>query len=318
MRRRLGTCATGPAEKPNLRVQLGRLTLKNPVLLASGVFGYGDEFMGLAPYGELGALVLKTVTQEPRAGNPPACRTAETPSGMVNAIGLENVGVEAFIRDKLPVALSYGTDIIASIAGETPEEFAACAKALDGTGVSAVEINISCPNVAKGGMSFGVDAQASAAVVAAVRGATRKPIIPKLTPNAADISAVASACEKAGADAISLVNTYPAMVIDIESRCPVLAANTGGLSGPAIRPMAVLRVFQVARAVGVPVIGMGGIWNAADALEFIIAGASAVAIGTALYADPAAGHRVLAGIRDYLVGHEIGAVSDLVGSVQLR
>jgi len=306
------------AGKPELRVRIGPLTLRNPVMVASGVFGYGDEFLGLAPYGELGALVLKTITREPRAGNPPACRTAETPSGMVNAIGLENVGLDAFIREKLPVALSYGTEVIASIAGETPEEFAACAEALDATGVAAIEVNISCPNVARGGMAFGVDAQASAEVVAAVRAATRKPVIPKLTPNAPDICAVATACQQAGADAVSLVNTYPAMVIDTESRRPVLAANTGGLSGPAIRPMAVLRVFQVARAVGVPVIGMGGIWNASDALEFMLAGASAVAVGTALYADPAAGHGVLAGIRDYLTRHGVGAVCDLVGSVRLH
>jgi dihydroorotate dehydrogenase (NAD+) catalytic subunit len=312
---------SNPTQPPDLSVHIGPLTLRNPVMVASGVFGYGDEFLGLAPYGELGALVLKTITPRPRPGNPPACRTAETPSGMVNAIGLENVGLEAFIRDKLPVALAYGTHVIASIAGDTPGEFAACAAALHKTAVAALEINISCPNLAKGGMAFGVDAQASAEVVSAVRGATGKPVIAKLTPNAPDICAVALACAQAGADGLSLVNTYPAMVIDVESRCPVLGANTGGLSGPAIRPLAVLRVFQVSRAlagVNTAVIGMGGIWNASDALEFILAGASAVAVGTALYADPASGHRILRGIRDYLSRHGVGAVSDLVGSVQLR
>jgi len=303
---------------PDLSVRLGALHLKNPVLIASGVFGYGEEFAGLAPYGELGAVTLKTVTLEPRQGNPPACRTAETPAGMVNAIGLENVGVEAFLRDKLPGALAYGTEIIASIAGETPEEFAACARRLDGSPVGAIELNISCPNVKSGGMAFGQDPAASAEVVATVRGATAKPIIAKLTPNVTDIAAVAVACERAGADALSLVNTFSAMVIDVERRCPILAANTGGLSGPAIRPAAVYRVFQVAQAVKVPIVGMGGIWNASDALEFLLAGATAVAVGTALYADPAAGNRVLHGIEDYLVRHAIPRVTDLVGAVRLH
>jgi dihydroorotate dehydrogenase (NAD+) catalytic subunit len=301
---------------PDLTVRIGAMEMKNPVMLASGIFGYGDEFMGLAPYGELGALVLKTVTLFPRAGNPPASRTAETPAGLVNAIGLENVGLEAFLRDKLPVALSYGTHIVASIAGDTAQEFADCARALDRAGVSALEVNISCPNVKQGGMAFGVDAQASADVVAAVRAATSLPIIAKLTPNVTDVAAVAAACERSGADAVSLTNTFSAMVIDPETRRPLLAAGTGGLSGPAIRPAAVYRVREVAARVRVPVIGMGGIWNASDALEFLIAGASAVAVGTALYADPEAGHRVLRGIRGYLERHGIATVSDLVGSLR--
>jgi dihydroorotate dehydrogenase (NAD+) catalytic subunit len=302
----------------DLTVRLGPLTLKNPVLLASGIFGYGDEFAGLADYSQLGALVLKTITREPRAGNPPACRTAETPAGMVNAIGLENVGLEAFLRDKLPLALAHDTALIASIAGDTPEDFAHCAAALDSTPLAALEINISCPNVKHGGMAFGVSPEASAEVVSAVRAATTKPIIAKLTPNVTDITAIAAACQRAGADALSLTNTFSAMVIDIHTRRPVLASNTGGLSGPAIRPAAVYRVFQVARAVDLPVIGMGGIWNASDALEFILAGASAVAIGTALYADPAVGHRVLAGLRDYLERHRLAAITDLVGSLTLH
>ncbi len=310
--------ASGTVSGPDLSVQIGSLTLKNPVMVASGIFGYGDEFRGLADYGELGALVLKTVTREPRPGNPPASRTVETPAGMVNAIGLENVGVEALVEEKLPLALSYGTAVIASIAGDTPEDFAACAEILDDTPVSAIEINISCPNVRKGGMAFGVDAWASAQVVRAVRPATRKPLIAKLTPNVTDICAIARACAAAGADAVSLVNTFSAMVVDVETRRPVLAANTGGLSGPAIRPAAVLRTFQVARAVSAPVIGMGGIWNASDALEFIIAGASAVAVGTVLFADPAAGNRVLAGIREYLVRHRLDSLQELVGSITLR
>ena len=303
---------------PDLTTRIGAMTMKNPVMIASGVFGYGDEFLGLAPYGELGALVLKTVTLEPRRGNPPACRTAETPAGMVNAIGLENVGIEAFVRDKLPAALTYGTNLIASIAGETAEDFAACARILETAPVAALELNISCPNVKSGGMAFGIDPEASAAVVAAVKAASGKPIIAKLTPNVTDIVTVARACEAAGADAISLTNTFAAMVIDVERQCPLLAANTGGLSGPAIRPAAVFRVFYVARAVQVPVVGLGGIWNASDALEFILAGASAVAVGTALYADPEAAHRVVTGIADYLVRHGVPRVSDLVGRVRLR
>ena len=310
--------APGHMTAPDLAVNIGALTLKNPVMLASGVFGYGDEFMGLADYGELGALVLKTITPNPRPGSPSASRTAETPAGMVNAIGLENVGLEAFIEEKLPIALSYGTAVIASIAGDTPEEFAACARRLDGCAVAAIEINISCPNVKQGGMAFGVDAKASGEVVRSVRAATGKPIIAKLTPNVTDIGSIASTCQKAGADALSLTNTISAMVINVETRRPVLAANTGGLSGPAIRPAAVLRVFQVARAVDIPVIGMGGIWNSHDALEFIIAGASAVAIGTALYADPEVGSRVLAGIREYLARHGLATVRELVGSIALH
>jgi dihydroorotate dehydrogenase (NAD+) catalytic subunit len=302
---------------PDLTVRIGPMTMKNPVMIASGIFGYGDEFAGLADYGELGALVLKTITREPRPGNPPAHRTVETPAGMVNAIGLENIGLDAFLRDKLPTALEYGTNIVASIAGDTPGDFAHCARALDATQVAAIEINISCPNVRKGGMAFGVDAEASAEVVSAVRAATRKPIIAKLTPNVTDIAAVAVACERAGANAISLINTFSAMVIDVETRRPLLAAGTGGLSGPAIRPAAVYRVYQVAQAVELPAIGMGGIWNANDAIEFILAGASAVAVGTALYADPTAAHRVFSGIRAYLEKHNVATVTELVGSVQL-
>jgi dihydroorotate dehydrogenase (NAD+) catalytic subunit len=290
------------------------MTLKNPVLVASGIFGYGDEFMGLADYGELGALVLKTVTKHPRPGNPPASRTAETPAGMVNAIGMENVGIEAFLRDKLPVALAYGTNIVASIAGDTPDDFGYCAALLDSSQVAAIEINISCPNVKQGGMAFGVDASSSAEVVSTVRAATKKPIIAKLTPNVTEIAPIALACEAAGADAISLVNTFSAMVIDVERRRPLLAAGMGGLSGPAIRPAAVYRVYQVAKVVKVPVIGMGGIWNANDALEFILAGASAVTVGTALYADPAAGNRVLAGIREYCLRHDLATLTPLIGA----
>jgi len=293
------------------------MSMKNPVMVASGVFGYGDEFRGLADYGDLGALVLKTITKRPRAGNPPACRTVETPAGLVNAIGLENVGLDTFLTEKLPKALEYGTNIVASIAGDTAEEFSQCARALDDSAVAAIEINISCPNVKKGGMTFGVDPDSSAEVVSAVRAATTKPIMAKLTPNVTDIAPVATACESAGADAVSLTNTFSAMVIDVEKRCPLLAAGTGGLSGPAIRPAAVYRVYQVARVVNIPVVGMGGIWNANDALEFMLAGATAVQVGTVLYADPTAGNRILAGIESYCERHNLQTLGSIVGSARL-
>jgi dihydroorotate dehydrogenase (NAD+) catalytic subunit len=301
----------------DLTVRIGSMTMKNPVMVASGIFGYGDEFMGLADYGRLGALVLKTVSRDPRSGNAPAHRTAETPAGMVNAIGLENVGLQAFLRDKLPVALSYGTEVIASIAGDTPDEFAECAGVLDSSEVAAVELNVSCPNVKRGGMAFGVDPGASSDVVSAARKATRKPVIAKLTPNVTDIAEIALACEGAGADALSLTNTFSAMAIDVERRRPLLAASMGGLSGPAIRPAAVYRVYQVAQAVEIPVIGMGGIWTGGDALEFILAGASAIAVGTALYADPEAPLRVLAGICDYLERHRLSGIGEIVGAVRV-
>jgi dihydroorotate dehydrogenase (NAD+) catalytic subunit len=305
--------------KPKLAVALGRLRLKNPVLLASGVFGYGDEFWGLADYGKLGGLTLKTITLQPTPGNPPAARTVETPAGVVNSIGLENVGLEVFLQEKLPFARRHKTCLIASIAGERVSEFAELAAALDqAKGLSALELNISCPNVERGGMCFGVEPRAAARVVAAARKATRLPVIPKLTPNVTDIAEIARACEAAGADAVSLVNTFSAMVIDIRRRRPLHGGNFGGLSGPAIRPAAVLRVHQVARAVRIPVIGMGGIWNGNDALEFLIAGASAVAVGTALFADPAAGHRVLSEIERFLQEEGLPDLRRLIGSLELN
>lgn len=298
----------------DLSVRIGAMTMKNPVMIASGIFGYGDEFQGLADYGALGALVLKTITRQPKAGNPPAARTAETPAGMVNAIGLENVGLEAFLRDKLPAALAYHTNIIASIAGESAEDFAHCARLLDQSQVAAMELNISCPNVTQGGMAFGVDPDAAAEVVSEVRAVTSKPVIAKLTPNVTDIARIAIACERAGADALSLTNTFSAMVIDVAQQRPLLAAGMGGLSGPAIRPAAVYRTYLVAKAVRVPVIGMGGIWNANDALEFLLVGASAVAVGTSLYADPAAANSVLAGIEEYLEQRGKTQLAALVGA----
>ncbi len=310
--------AAGAGTLP-LQVQLGPLLLKNPVMVASGIFGYGEEWAGLAPWGELGALILKTVTLQPRAGNPPHCRTVETPAGMLNSIGLENVGLDAFLMEKLPFARTYQTDIIVSIGGEAVEEFAEIASRLEGAeGISALEVNISCPNVRAGGMAFAQDAKMAAEVVATVKRRTPLPVIPKLTPNVTDIAAIARACEAAGADAVSLVNTFSGMAIDIHRRRPLLGANFGGLSGPAIRPAAVLRVYQVAQAVKIPVIGMGGIMRPEDALEFIIAGATAVAVGTALFYDPLAAHKVKDGITSFLRENGLASVQELIGSLALN
>ena len=303
---------------PDLTVEIGPLRLRNPVMLASGIVGYGVEYGSLAGVDRLGALVLKTITMAPKQGNPPP-RGIETPAGMLNSIGLENPGIEAFMREKLPDALRLGVPIIVSIAGLSVAEFAQMAERLDrGKGIAAIELNISSPNLPGGGMLFGQDAGVTAEVVAAARSATRLPVIAKLTPNVTDIAAIASACEQAGADAISLVNTFSGMCIDVSTRRPMLGANFGGLSGPAIRPAAVLRVFQVARAVKIPVIGMGGIWDWRDAVEFIIAGATAVQIGTALFYDPSRGLKVLRGLRRFLKEQGLSSIRELVGTVRLN
>jgi dihydroorotate dehydrogenase (NAD+) catalytic subunit len=288
-------------------------------MAASGPFGYGDEWADLAPWGGLGALVPKTITLQPRAGNPPHHRCVETPAGMLNSIGLENVGLEAFLRDKLPSIREYGTHVIVSIGGESIKEFAEIASRLEGVeGVSALEVNISCPNVPAGGMAFGVNPDTAAQVVAAVGEKSSLPVIPKLTPNVTDIGPIARACEEAGAQAVALVNTFSGMAIDIKSRRPLLGANFGGLSGPAIRPAALLRVYQAAQAVKIPVIGMGGIMKAEDALEFIIAGASAVQVGTALFIDPLAAHKVRDGILSFLQEEGHSSIGELIGSLVLN
>jgi len=303
---------------PDLRVDIGPLRLKNPVMLASGIVGYGIEYGALAGVDRMGALVLKTITLAPKQGNPPP-RGIETPAGMLNSIGLENPGIEAFIQEKLPQAVQLGVPIIVSIAGLSVAEFAQMAARLDREdGIAAIELNISSPNLPGGGMLFGQDAGMSGEVVAAAKSATRLPVIAKLTPNVTDITAIAVACEQAGADAISLVNTLSGMCIDINTRRPMLGANFGGLSGPAIRPAAVLRIFQVAQNVKVPVIGMGGIWDWRDAAEFIIAGATAVQIGTALFYDPGRGLKVLRGLKRFLKEQGLSTIRELVGTVRLN
>jgi len=292
------------------------LALVNPVMTASGTFGYGDELDGLCDIQRLGAIICKGTTLAPRQGNPQP-RLAETPDGMLNAIGLQNIGVDALIRDKAPLWAGWRVPVIVNIAGESIEDYARLAQKLDGVhGISGLEINISCPNVAHGCIEFGSRPESAAEVVTAVRASTTLPIIVKLTPSAPDIVRVATAVEKAGADAVSLINTLKGMVIDIKKRRPVLANVTGGLSGPAIKPVALWLVYQVAGAVKIPVIGGGGISTTEDALEFIMAGASAVEVGTATFINPCAATDIVDGLERYLRASGIANLSDIVGAAR--
>lgn len=301
---------------PDLSVELGPLRLRNPVLTASGTFGYGLEFLPFFDIGRLGGIVTKGLSPRPRDGNPPP-RIVETPAGMLNTIGLQNIGVDAFIEEKLPALRQYDFAVVANVFGETEAEYLEVCRKLDqADGVAAIELNVSCPNVEEGGMIFGNDPRALARVTAACRRATRLPLIVKLSPNVGDIRITARAAESEGADIISLVNTYVGMAVDVERQRPVLTRISGGLSGPAIRPLAVWLTWQVARTVKLPIIGMGGIMDANDALEFILAGASAVQIGTANFVDPCASIKVLEGLTDYLQRHDTGSVRELVGSLR--
>jgi dihydroorotate dehydrogenase (NAD+) catalytic subunit len=301
---------------PDLTVELGPLRLSNPILTASGTSGYGEELAHYFDLGRIGGIVCKSISLKPREGNAPQ-RLAETPAGMLNSIGLQNVGVEAFIREKLPPLRERGTAVIASIFGESVEEFGSLAERLEGQqGLSALELNISCPNTETGGVEFGVDPRATLRVTEAVRARTSLPVIVKLSPNVTDITVIARAAMEGGAHILSLVNTFFGMAIDVERRRPVLSTGSGGLSGPAIRPMAVHLVRKLARSLPVPLIGIGGISTARDALEFILAGASAVQVGTATFVDPAAPVKVLDGIADYCLRHRVKSVQDLVGKVE--
>lgn len=292
------------------------IRLKNPVMTASGTFGYGSEFAPYTDLGMLGAIVVKGLSLKPRQGNP-SPRIVETPCGMLNAIGLQNVGVDAFISEKLPLLKGVKTPVIANIFGETIEDYMEVARRLDGVPkVAGVEVNISCPNVKKGGIVFGTDPLEAARVISAVKKSTKLPVIAKLSPNVTDIGVMAKAVEDAGADAISLINTLTGMAVDVEKRRPVLATITGGLSGPAIRPVAVRMVWQARKAVRVPLIGIGGIMTAKDALEFIIAGACAVQVGTASFIDPDAAVKVVKGIEEYLERHKT-SVEELIGSLEM-
>jgi len=300
----------------DLAVEVAGIRMKNPILTASGTFGYAREFEQYMNLNRLGALVVKTITRLPRPGNPPP-RVVETPAGMLNAIGLQNVGIETFIREKLPYLRTLQPPLIVNVAGESVEDFRELTKRMaDQEGVAGIELNISCPNVA-GGLDFSTDPNLAYRVVKAAREATSLPIIPKLSPNVTDISAIAGAVTDGGADAISLINTLVGMAVDVRTRQPKIGNVTGGLSGPAIRPVAVRMVWQVARVVRVPVIGMGGIVTADDALEFLIAGATAVAVGTANFIDPAAAVKVIEGLERYCVANEIPDIRELIGSLQI-
>ena len=302
--------------KLDLSVQVGPLHLKNPVLTASGTFGYGREFASLMDPNLLGGIVVKGISLEPMAGNPPP-RIVETPCGMLNAIGLANVGLENFLSEKLPWLQKLDTCVIVNIYGHTLDEYGAVAAGLKGvSGISALEVNISCPNVEKGGMAFGTDPVVAARVTERVLKETDKPVIVKLSPNVTDIRAIARAVEQAGAHALSLINTLTGMTIDIERRTPKLANGSGGLSGPAIRPVALHMVHQVVKTVHIPVIGMGGILDASDALEFLIAGAQAVQVGTANFANPRASLDILEGIEKFLKDRGINSVKDIIGSLK--
>ena len=303
-------------DKPDLSVQLGALNLNNPVLTASGTFGYGREFASVMDPGLLGGIVVKGISLKPMVGNPPP-RIVETPGGMLNAIGLANVGLEAFLSEKLPWLQKLKTCVIVNIYGHSLDEYGAVAAGLKGVpGVAALEVNISCPNVEQGGMAFGTDPDMAARVTERVLRETDKFVIVKLSPNVTDIRVIAGAVERAGAHAISLINTLTGMTIDIEKRCSKLANGSGGLSGPAIRPVALHMVRQVVQTVRLPVIGIGGIREARDALEFLIAGADAVQVGTANFVNPGVSLDIISGIEQFLIERHIESVKEIIGTLK--
>lgn len=302
----------------DLTVRIGSLTLKNPVIAASGCFGYGVEYADAFDISTLGGVAVKGLFLQARDGHAPP-RIVETPAGMLNAIGLQGIGVHKFVAEKLPELRRLGATTIVNICGSTLDEYCEVARVLsDHEGVGALELNISCPNIKEGGIQFGCSLHGTHDVVAAVRKATRLPLIPKLTPNVTDPASFARAAEEAGADAVSLVNTFLALAIDVETRQPKISNGMGGLSGPAIRPIAVRMVYECRQAVRIPVVGMGGIMDARDALEFLIAGATAVQVGTANFVDPFVWSKVIDGIADYLKRHGIARASDLVGTVDMH
>lgn len=301
----------------SLNVKIGGLSLKNPVLTASGTFGYGEEFSDFIDLSRIGGFITKGTTLNPREGNDYP-RMAETASGMLNCVGLQNKGVDHFIEHIYPRIKAFNTNIIVNVSGSSPEDYAQCASKLAALEhVPAIELNISCPNVKDGGMAFGVTCEGASSVVRAVRQAYPKTIIVKLSPNVTDIAAIAHAVENEGADAVSLINTLMGMAIDVERRCSKLSIGTGGLSGPAIKPVALRMVWQVAKAVKIPVIGMGGIMNAIDAIEFFMAGATAVEIGVANFIDPAISVKIAEGIEEWLVAHHIDDIHDIIGALKL-
>lgn len=299
----------------NLKVKIGSIELKNPVMVASGTFGYGEEYSPYIDLNSLGAIVVKGISLNPMDGNPPP-RIWETPSGLLNSIGLQNVGVKAFIREKLPYLKGFDTRIIVNIFGTTVGEYVKVTERLSEiSGIDGLELNISCPNVKKGGMIFGIDPKSTKRVISAVKKVCHFPLIVKLSPNVTDITEFAKIAEGEGADAISLINTIPGMSIDIETRRPRLSTITGGLSGPAIRPIALRMVWQVAKTVKLPIIGMGGICTAEDALEFILAGATAIAVGTANFFNPNTTSEIIDGLDRYLNEKGIADIKELIGGM---
>lgn len=299
-----------------LNTKIGSLELKNPVMTASGTFGYGTEYADFMDISRLGAIIVKGTTLNPRQGNPYP-RMAETPSGMLNAVGLQNKGVDYFVDHIYPEVRKIQTNIIVNVSGSCIDDYVQTAGIINTLDdIPAIELNISCPNVKQGGMAFGVNSESAAQVVAAVRKAYDKTLIVKLSPNVTDITEIARAVEGAGADSVSLINTMLGMAIDAEKRKPILSTVTGGMSGPAVKPVALRMVWQTAKAVKIPVIGLGGICSATDAIEFLLAGASAVQIGTANFIDPSISEKVIDGIEDYLNRHGFTSVQDIIGALE--
>lgn len=304
------------AVKPDMKVNIGGIELQNPVMTASGTFGYAREFEHLIDLNRLGGIIVKGLSLMPNKGNPPP-RIVETACGMINAIGLENVGIEGFITEKLPFLQHLSPPVFVNIYGKLEAEYRQLAARInDVEAIAGIEVNISCPNVKAGGMAFGVDPQAAFKVIRAVRDQTAKPVMVKLSPNVTDITAIAAVAEEAGADSISLINTITALAIDIHTRRPKISNVIGGLSGPAIKPVALRMVWQVAQKATIPIIGIGGIMNFEDALEFLIAGASAIQVGTANFVNPHATTEIIEGIETFLMERDIPAVKDIVGTLE--
>jgi len=299
-----------------IAVNIAGIKMKNPVMVASGTFGSGKDYEDFINLNDIGALIMKSITLKPREGNPPP-RICETPSGMLNTIGLQNPGIDAFIKEDLPYLAKFKVPVIVNIAGETVDEYAQLAIKLDKlSGITGIEVNISCPNVKQGGMQFGVDPKLTTEVIASVKRSTKLPVIAKLSPNVTDIKVIAKAAEAAGADAISAINTVLGMAIDINSRRTKLSMGAGGLSGPAIKPIAVRMVNEIYKTVRIPVIGIGGIMNAEDAIEFILAGASAVQVGTGNFINPRSAIDIAEGIKKYLIANKIESIKDVIGRVK--
>ena len=299
-----------------LNTKIGSLELKNPVMTASGTFGYGTEYADFMDINRLGAIIVKGTTLNPRQGNPYP-RMAETPSGMLNAVGLQNKGVDYFVDHIYPEVRKFQTNVIVNVSGSCIEDYVQCASIINTLDdIPAIELNISCPNVKQGGMAFGVKPESAAQVVSAVRKAYDKTLIVKLSPNVTDITEIARAVEGAGADSVSLINTMLGMAIDAEKRKPILSTITGGMSGPSVKPVALRMVWQTAKAVKIPVIGLGGICSATDAIEFLLAGASAIQIGTANFIDPSVSEKVVDGIQEYLERHGFASVQDIIGALE--